>query len=306
MLRKLKLLVVQAISEFSRKRRKIDNHVPILCYHRVLPEFIEDVNDPIYTVLPEQFESQMAFLVQEGFHTLSLTEFAAAARGLRPLTKPSVLITFDDGYADNYLIAWPIAKKYQISLNLFICTAYQGQPHPLIMTLNGYRLLNDFSRLEAEPPDLAAHIRKFPHLWRPLTWEELAVMKEAGVEIALHSHAHGDFALLPPQELADDIATGLNIFESNLGYRPQGFALPYGGYHTFTLPILEILQGFGLEFIFSTQIGRPRLPHQRRVFPRLLVYQQDNLTNFQHKLYGAYDWLGKILRLEHTLGMMNK
>jgi peptidoglycan/xylan/chitin deacetylase (PgdA/CDA1 family) len=303
MVRKLKVLVAQRVSELLVKLPKLDHYVPILCYHRVLPEFIEDVNDPIYTVLPEQFESQMDFLAQEGFHTLSLTEFAATARGLRPLAKRSVLVTFDDGYADNYAVAWPIAKKFNVTLNLFICTAYQGQPHPLIMTRNGYRLLSDFSRLEAGPPDLASHIKKFPELWRSLTWQELAIMRDDGVEIALHSHAHRDFALLDPRELAQEITTGIDIFTKELGYRPKFFALPYGGYYTSTPAVLEILKGFGLEFIFSTHIGRPRLPCPRLVFPRLQILQQDDLAVFQRKLDGGYDWLGPIYRLIQLTGL---
>ena len=303
MLRKLKLFVVKAISEFSRKRGKIDNHVPILCYHRVLPEFIENVNDPIYTVLPEQFESQMAFLVQEGFHTLSLTEFAAAARGLRPLNKPSVLITFDDGYADNYAVAWPIAKRSNIKINLFICTAYQGQSDPIIMTKNGYRSLTDFAYSEAEPPGVQAHIKKFPQLWRPLNWEELAVMRDAGVEIAFHSHTHRNLALFPPQELTNDLSTGLFIFERELGYRPKFLALPYGGYETCTPTVLETLKGFGVEFVFTTHLGRALLPCNQLLFPRLVVYQQDDLTTFQHKLFGGYDWLEPLYRLIHLTGL---
>jgi peptidoglycan/xylan/chitin deacetylase (PgdA/CDA1 family) len=299
MVRKLKILVAQRVSELLGKQPKLDHYVPILCYHRVLPEFIEDVNDPIYTVLPEQFESQMAFLAQGEFHTLSLSEFAATTRGLRPLAKRSVLVTFDDGYADNYAVAWPIAKKFKVTLNLFICTAYQGQPHPVIMTRNGYRSPN----LEDEQPELASHIKKFPELWRPLTWQELAIMRDEGVEIALHSHTHPDFALLAPQELAQEIATGIKIFTKELGYRPKFFALPYGGYYTSRPAVLEILRGFGLEFIFSTHIGRPRLPCPRPVFPRLQVLQQDDLAVFQRKLDGGYDWLGPIHCLIQLAGL---
>ena len=65
----------------------------------------------------------MSLLAREGFTSLTLKEFSEAARGARPLPRRSALITFDDGFVDNYLLAWPIAREFGIKLNLFLCTS---------------------------------------------------------------------------------------------------------------------------------------------------------------------------------------
>jgi peptidoglycan/xylan/chitin deacetylase (PgdA/CDA1 family) len=124
-------------------------------------------------------------------------------------------------------------------------------------------------------------------------------MRDAGVEIAFHSHTQRNLASLPLQELTNDLSAGLFIFERELGCRPKFLALPYGGYDTATPAVLSTLRGFDLEFILATHVGRALLPGDQLLFPRLLVYQQDNLATFQHKLFGGYDWLRPLTRLIH-------
>jgi peptidoglycan/xylan/chitin deacetylase (PgdA/CDA1 family) len=271
-------------------KREAGNCIPGLCYHRVLPEFVE-TGAPIYTILPEQFEAQMAFLAGEGFVSLSLPEYAEIARGLRPAPRRAVLITFDDGYADNYDIAWTIAKKYRITLNLFLCTGLIGENHPVVMTKHGYVLLKNRMMKGVDRTDVREHIQKFPELWRPLNWQELGEMKDAGVHFGFHSHSHRNLALLPTFDLVADLAGGLEMFERRWGYRPQSIALPYGGDDAYTTETISVLRQFNLEIILGTHFGRARLPCHQPVLPRLTIYQSDDLATFQRKLFGAYDWL---------------
>jgi peptidoglycan/xylan/chitin deacetylase (PgdA/CDA1 family) len=284
----------------SPQKHDTGNRIPVLCYHRVLPDF-QETAPPIYTIRPEQFEAQMAFLAAEGFVSLSLPEYAAIARGLSPAPRRAVLITCDDGYADNYRIAWSIAKKYRITLNLFICTSLIGENHPVIMEEDGYVILKPGAKMDQCRPDVLDDIRKFPELWRPLTWEELAEMQDAGVHLGFHSHHHRILALQPPAEIAADVANGLKLFERRLGHRPRFFALPYGWYDSYTPATITALRQLNLEFIFGTHLGRARLPCNLPVLPRLLIYQSDDLATFQRKLAGAYDWLEPWRRMRYAL-----
>ena len=79
--------------------------VPVLMYHHVSPE-----TGPI-TTTPKNFESQMKGLVDEGYTTLTCDQFADFLAG-KPTPPKSVLLTFDDGYLDNWVYAHPILKKY--------------------------------------------------------------------------------------------------------------------------------------------------------------------------------------------------
>ena len=302
--RGLKILLADAASRLVWRlgltKRDTGNSIPVLCYHRVLPEFVETCA-PIYTILPEQFEAQMAFLAGEGFVSLSLPEYAGIARGLKPAPRRAVLITFDDGYADNYGIAWPIARKHRITLNLFLCTGLIGENHPVVMTKHGYVLLKHCRMPGPDRADVWEHIQKFPELWRPLNWQELGEMKDAGVHFGFHSHSHRNLALLPPGDLAADLAGGLEMFERRWGYRPRSFALPYGRYDTYTPETITTLEQLNLEFIFGTHLGRARLPCRQSVLPRLGIYQSDDLGSFQRKLFGAYDWLEPLRLIKHKM-----
>lgn len=300
MARKMKLDVSRVISQLAwdlfSKRRKPDLRIPVLTYHRVLPELLEDEADPLYTVLPEQFEAHLAFLAQEGFTSLSLTEFGEMARGLRPPLERAVVLTFDDGFADNYAVAWPLAQKYGIKLNLFVSTGLVGEPRPVVMTTNGYLLHAEANK---ETFGYQVHLNRYPHYWRPLSWEELGEMNRAGVELGLHGHSHRNLSLLSRQEVVRDVTSGIRLFQERLGYCPRFFSLPYGGHETNTPEIAALVQEMGFAFIFTILKGRVSLPTKDAVFPRISILQQDSVDAFQLKVFGAYDWLGIVERLLH-------
>ena len=278
------------------KKRKIGNHIPVLCYHRVLPEFVSRY----WSILPEQFESQLTFLIEEEFNTLSLTEYERMARGLDPIRERSVLMTFDDGFADNHAIAWKIARKNNIKINLFICPSYIDKDRPVVMGLNGYIKADSPHQRKLEE-EVRPYVRKYPELWRPLTWKELREMQDAGVNIGFHSHSHHRLASLTSQELIADTTAGLAIMERELGQRPRFFSLPYGGYNDYNPRVISVLKSLGLDLIFVAHPGRVRLPSRQPVFPRIQISQQDNLATFRQKIWGVYDWWGEYLQIKHVI-----
>lgn len=300
MIRKTRLILSQAITrivwEVYGKRRQASPRVPVLVYHRVLPDLVEDENEPLYTVLPEQFDAHLALLRREGFSSFTLPEFADLVRGRRPPLNRAVVITFDDGLADTYAIAWPLAQKYGIKLNLFVCTGLIGRSRPVIMTQSGYFTYYGASR---EPWYYEPHVQRFSHLWRPLSWLELREMSQAGVYLGFHGHTHRNPAFLSAADLEKDITEGMEVFRKELGYRPEYFALPYGGHEPNLPETAAFLEKLGMSFIFTTMWGRARVPSHNRIFPRISIYQQDSLETFRRKLLGACDWVGAAEQLLH-------
>ena len=71
--------------------------VPVLNYHQV-----EDKDGNPLTLYCDQFDQQMAYLAEEGYHTITLDEMMDAAESGAPLPAKPVVITLDDGYVDNY------------------------------------------------------------------------------------------------------------------------------------------------------------------------------------------------------------
>ena len=89
--------------------------VPVLNYHQV-----EDKDGNPLTLWTDQFEAQMAYLAAEGYTTITIDEMMDAYEHGTPLPEKPVIITFDDGYADNYENAYPILKKYGFKATIFL------------------------------------------------------------------------------------------------------------------------------------------------------------------------------------------
>jgi peptidoglycan/xylan/chitin deacetylase (PgdA/CDA1 family) len=251
--------------------------IPVLCYHRVLPGFVEG-SVPAYSVRPEQFEAQLAYLRVHDYRALTLAEYEAVACGSAPVQARSVLITFDDGFADNLAVAAPIAARYGMALNLFVCTGLiEGVSQPI-------RLSGD--------PAIVEHRTRQPRLWAALTWDELRKMRDAGHGLGFHSHHHADFGELSQREMEEDAYAGLSLFVRELGFRPTAFAFPYGTERSCPPAACSLLAEQGTRILFSTRLAVSRLPVRQPTLPRIMVYEQDTLAVFARKLVGAYDWLG--------------
>ncbi|MGY0196286.1 polysaccharide deacetylase family protein [Leptothrix sp. BB-4] len=106
--------------------------IVILAYHRVLPE-VDEATHPydlgLVSATPEEFDWQMA-LVRREYDPISLSDLGLYLRGRKKLPRRPVIVTFDDGYADNYQHAYPILKKHGIPATVFIATGYIGGDEP--------------------------------------------------------------------------------------------------------------------------------------------------------------------------------
>ncbi|MDP4161033.1 MAG: polysaccharide deacetylase family protein, partial [Bacillota bacterium] len=89
--------------------------VPILYYHSVKLEAGNELRMP-----PDQFEEQMTYLKDNGFESITLEQFYQAQNFGGALPKKPFVITFDDGYADNYTTAFPILKKHGFTAGVFM------------------------------------------------------------------------------------------------------------------------------------------------------------------------------------------
>jgi peptidoglycan/xylan/chitin deacetylase (PgdA/CDA1 family) len=226
----------------------------------------------------------MSLLAREGFTSLTLEEFREAARGERELAPRSILITFDDGFADNHLLAWPIAREFGIKLNLFLCTGLVA----------GETDQDQLTFVDRE--NKSAH----PHLWQPLTWIQVREMSAAGVCAGFHSHTHRNMARLRREELAADAAKGILLFTRELGVRPTCFAFPYGHYGSYSDAAISVLREQGIEMFFTTEMGRG-CANSTKPVPRIVIHPEDDLQSFRRKLYGGYDWVGSVRRFGYSV-----
>ena len=95
--------------------------VLVLNYHKVDNTFIS------LAVRPDDFDKQMQYLSDNGYNTITPDELYDSLAGNKELPENPVLITFDDGYEDNYTNAYPILKKYGFKGTIFVISSFLGK-----------------------------------------------------------------------------------------------------------------------------------------------------------------------------------
>lgn len=153
--------------------------VPVLMYHHVSP-----VPDGI-TTSPERFDEQLGALRKAGYGTLTVAQFEAFMQGGEVPDK-SVLLTFDDGYLDNWVYAQPILAKHGMQAVLFLVTGWakEGEPRPQMGAGQGVPVVPShtdcMARVRAGEDTDAFVVR----------WSEALLMEQAGFEVHSHTHTH--------------------------------------------------------------------------------------------------------------------
>lgn len=108
------------LSELTHLVSRSYTRVPVLMYHSVNDN---PVGVAQLSVRSADFESQIQYLKEKGYTAITFAELKNAKRYQKP-----ILITFDDGYLDNYQYAYPILKKYGCKATIFLVTDYIGKP----------------------------------------------------------------------------------------------------------------------------------------------------------------------------------
>ncbi len=120
-------------------RARTQDQAKILIYHSVAPQESPYVCGLEVTVSPSLFEKQLDYLCNN-YHIVTLQQLVSGLRQAR-LSKRTIVLTFDDGFRDNYELAWPILRKYGVSATIFLCTDVIGTgkvlwPHRLTYLMN--------------------------------------------------------------------------------------------------------------------------------------------------------------------------
>ena len=97
--------------------------VPVLMYHSVAPE-IPGWAFKYLSLDPAMFEDHVATLAGAGFNPVDLRDLHAYVSGQRSLPPRSIVLSFDDGYLDNWVFAFPILKKYGFKATIFVTTDF--------------------------------------------------------------------------------------------------------------------------------------------------------------------------------------
>jgi hypothetical protein len=102
-------------------------HLPILMYHHIdyLPPNASKLWQDL-TVSPETFEAQMKYLFEQNYQPITFEEFLNFLKNKKEIPEKSLIITFDDGWKNQYQNAFPVLKKYNFRATFFVVVTYIG------------------------------------------------------------------------------------------------------------------------------------------------------------------------------------
>ena len=175
--------------------------IAILMYHKIgmTPENSQLAN---LWVTPEKFDRQMRFIRDHNIPVITFLDYYGM---LKDNTVPdkAVIITFDDGYEDNYAEAFPILKKYGFKACFFVVTDTIG-------------IINKWHNPATEPHQ------------KMLTIDQIHEMQAAGMEFGSHTLSHLNLNQLSIDDANIQIAKSKIVLEQAIGKKVDIFAYPYG------------------------------------------------------------------------------
>jgi len=226
--------------------------VRILTYHSV------GHRSHAMNVTPGDFAWQMAWLADH----LPIAPIELAAIG--EATKPSVVVTFDDGYADNLHNAAPILERHGIPATLFMVAGRAG----------GF--------IEAGGEDPADRL---------MSWEELEQWREAGSEVGAHSMTHARLSILDEGAQREEIIGSVNRLRETLGAPVAAFAYPFGSLLDYDETSMRLVQEAGCSCAVSNRYGIVDDADGRWQLRRIWIDATDTRASFIAKVTGRLDAL---------------
>ena len=173
---------------------------PILEYHSITDN--PDPRAEIYSVPPAEFSAQLDYLQENGYTTITLNDYMKARQYGDPFPEKPIVLTFDDGYADNYSEMLPILEAHGMTAVVYVITNYMGKP--------GY-----------------------------MTFEQIQDMQRRGIEIGSHGADHLPLPALTGQFLDNQIRQSKILLEWS-GLEPIGsMSYPNGIYSEEIIQMLK-------------------------------------------------------------------
>lgn len=241
---------------YSRRR-----DIPVLMYHRVIESDDEKGYYDTF-VTKENFEKQMKYLKKNNYEPIFFKDIKNGEYKNR-FNKKNVIITFDDGYRDNYKIVLPILKKYNFKIVLFLITDC------------------DHNKWDVEAEGREKE-KRFPLM----TKEEVQELVESGlVEIGGHTSHHLNMPSIDREILREDLISSKEKLEKLTEEKLVSFAYPWGNNDNKSR---ELVKELGYSFAVSTESGTACFSDDLYEIQRIGIYSKDDIKKFKKKISGRY------------------
>ncbi len=163
-----------------------------------------DPSGSVVSLRPDVFARQMSGLADSGYRGISLRQAMGHKAEHADWPEHSVVITFDDGYANLHDIAMPELSRHGFGATVFLVTDYMGR------------------KSEWESPGMTATGLQI------LSWSQARELADSGLEMAAHTLTHPDLTRIPLSQLEREITASRDTVRTNLDSDVDSFAYPYG------------------------------------------------------------------------------
>jgi peptidoglycan/xylan/chitin deacetylase (PgdA/CDA1 family) len=241
---KIAVCIFAACTGYNSKTNK--KGLTILTYHSIGNEI-----EPDETVSPEEFEKQLQY-IKDNYKVISLEDAVGYLQTDIKKLSDSIVITFDDGYSDNYHNAYPLLKKHNFPATIFLISD----------------LINDKEG-------------------RYLSRLQIGEMKSNNISFGSHTISHRILAGLSEEDIIREIKGSKDILESQLDNKINSFAYPVGTRADFDDEIVEIVKAHKYTCACSNMYGMNDENSDIFALKRIGIETTDCFFLFKQKLDGA-------------------
>jgi peptidoglycan/xylan/chitin deacetylase (PgdA/CDA1 family) len=217
-------------------------------YHHV--GRVDDESSGPFFIDEETFAQQLDLIIRK-YHPVTLSELEDCYVNKKEIPRDAVLLTFDDGYSDNYHYAYPLVLKKRVPITVFLSTGEVGTAENM------------------------------------LTWKQVEEMHDSKlVEFASHGVNHKRLRLCDDEEVLFELTESKKVLETKMGKPMKSFCYPYGA---FDKRVRRLVFKAGYIMDFGTRKGINSWPWKsRRPLLRAHVMRNDNVKDFQRQLLTGY------------------
>ncbi len=298
--------LLSGTSAVAIKVRQSPSRLLILAYHRILSKPQDFAFDEgVISVSPEVFEEEVKFC-KKYFSLIGFEQLKYAIENKAILPPNPLIITFDDGYIDNYRYAFPILKKYGVPATIFLTINHIGTDKIFWWDEVSYYMKNAGYNQRADVDQVLRSLKIIPNEERIrrieelrnraridlnidrqiLNWEEIREMRNNGIEFGSHTMTHLVLSQLEDKNrLMHELEKSKEILENKLNKRVVAFSYPVGGSTAFNENIKENVKKAGYDFAVTYMHGVNYLDNRIDKYAlKRLDLDQQNLARFKAKL----------------------
>ncbi len=221
--------------------------VPVLMYHHVLdPASDANAIRRDLSVSPAKFEAQLRYLIERGYQAITLKDLIMYLQLGQPLPPKPVVLTFDDGFKDQYTNAYPLLESHDYVGTFFIITRFA-----------------DEGREEH------------------MSWTDIEVLHAAGMEIGSHSYTHPSLRGKSFDYIVWQVLGSKEAIEARTHEPVRFFSYPSGQYDQLTI---DVLRSCGYWGAVTVEAGSLQSSERTFELKRIRVRGSYDLQDFDYWL----------------------